>query len=704
MNRIKWTASLLAIAGCLIAPGVGANEILDLSFEELLSMEVTSVSKKTQLANETAAALFVITQNDIRKSGATTLPELFRLAPGVDVAAIDTSVTAVSVRGFNSRFANKLLVLVDGRAVYQSVFSGVLWDQQMVPVEDIERIEIIRGPGATLYGANAVNGVINIMTKSASDTVGKFATVSAGVSGVSNESSARFLVRRGFQLSDNAAARIYVTGRDDPSLTDASGAPINKGARALQTGFRADWTPNDRDSFTFQGDYQTLDFALSLTPGLAVMAAPQTTDNDAEGYNFLGRWTRNYSEGNNLSVQIYFDHLKRTDFSTAIPINVLQEPPASLAGQFTINMFDIDITHRFSWAERFETIWGAGYRLIKDEVIGGDLVDFDVPSFNADLFSAYIQQDASFFDTHLRVSAGSKFEHNDFTGFEFQPSIRAIWVAEDWSIWSAVSRAVRTPSRFETSQDVTLGELDPDPLLAQYPFLEAIDLSQEGDPDLVAEDLLSVEVGFRKAWPSKVSLDITAYYNHYEDLISLIKGGFDEDLEPVGPGGADVVVERDEKVNTANNISGVVYGLEAALQLQPADWLKVRLSGDIKTLDDVTDQLQMIQIVGQSFDFNRQGLGETPEYQLSSVFDFDVAPNISASVWLRRVGALSQSNIDGYTDLDLRASFDVSPNVRLTALAENLADERRQEFLSQAYPAAAGFIERRFSIYAEAVF
>ncbi len=705
MKHQRWSAPIAAVfCSSMFAQAQASDEIFEMSFEDLMSMEVTSVSKKPQSANEAAAALFVITRDDIRKSGATTIPELFRLAPGLDVATIDSSVTAVSVRGFNSRFANKLLVLVDGRAVYQGVFSGVLWDQQMVPVEDIDRIEIIRGPGATLYGANAVNGVINIVTKKTGDTLGGIASVNAGVSSGARQSSTRLFVRQGFHLGDNGAARLYVTVQEDPSLVDAGGDPFNDGTRSLQTGFRADWEPNQRDTFTLQGDYQTLDFDISLTPGLTAGVPPQTTANEAEGYNFLGRWSRSWTEANMMTLQVYFDHVNRTDFSTAIPINVLQDPPESLAGQFTIDTFDIDFSHRFSWGERFETIWGVGYRSAKDEVIGGDLIDFDVTSFNADLYNLFVQQDSSFFDDRLRVSVGSKFEQNDFTGFEIQPGARAIWIDEDWSLWAAVSRAVRTPSRFETSQDVTLGELDPDPLLAQFPFLEVIDLSQEGDPDLKAEDLLAVEFGFRKAWPGKISLDVAAYHNQYDDLIALVKGGFDVDTEDIGPGGTEVVVARDEKVNTANAISGVVYGLEASLQFQPADWWKIKLAGDVKKLDDVVNQLEVIQVVGQSFDFNRQGLGESPEYQVSALSNFDPVPGVSASVWLRHVGGLAQSDVDSYADMDVRVGFQLSQKVRLTLRAENLADIRRQEFLSEAYPSPAGFTERKFSVSAVADF
>ena len=306
--------------------GAGANDLTELSFEELLSLEVTSVAKKPQRVDEASAAVFVITQQDIKKSGVTSIPELLRLAPGLEVGTIDASNSAVSARGFNWRFSNKLLVLVDGRAVYQSVWSGVLWDEQLVPTEDIDRIEIVRGPGATLYGANAVNGVINIVTKHAVDTLGGLAALQGGLTTVSEQGSSRFFARQGARLGGRGAFRLYVTGRDQPSLIDGAGRAFNEGVRSLQTGFRLDWEPNDLDAFTLQGDYQVLDFDVTLTmtslfgPELIpnqpppTMIPDRTTNEESKGYNILGRWSRSWSRDNTLTLQAYFDHTERSEF------------------------------------------------------------------------------------------------------------------------------------------------------------------------------------------------------------------------------------------------------------------------------------------------------------------------------------------------------------------------------------------------------
>ena len=675
---------LVAFAMAFYFEGAMANSLTELSFEELLSLEVTSVAKKPQRADEASAAIFVITQEDIKKSGVTTIPELLRLAPGLEVGSIDASNTAVSARGFNWRFSNKLLVLVDGRAVYQSLWSGVLWDQQLIPTEDIDRIEVIRGPGATLYGANAVNGVINIVTKHAVDTLGGLATLQGGVATVSGQGAGRFFARKGARLGERGAFRLYVTGRDEPSLVDESRRPFNDGARALQTGFRVDWEPNDLDAFTLQGDYQTLDFdvTLTMTPLFGAELIPnqqiptvipdQTTRESASGYNVLGRWTRSWSRENTLALQAYFDHTERSEFALETHAHTI----------------DVDISHYFSWGGHFETVWGAGYRAINDEARSFGDLSFQQPVFGADLFSAFLQQGVKLFGERLRVSLGSKFEHNDFTGFEVQPSIRAIWVDHrKWSFWGAISRAVRTPSRLETSLDVDLGRLEADPLNgAPLP----VEFSLLGDPGLEAEDLLAFEAGVRKDWGGWAALDIAGYVHKYDDLFEVVTREPQPILARAYPGPVFVPVGIDQSLGIANGGKGNIVGLEAALQLQPTPWWKVFFAGDLKRLRYPTFD-------ARDSSLNALFLGDSPQYQLSLRSDIEATSDLSLTLWARRVGALTQSNTSGYTDLDFRASYRLSSRFEIRILGENLIKDGRQEFPSDLYPAPFGFIERRIS-------
>ena len=682
-TRHNFQGVCAALFGVICAPA-SAEDLTTLSLEELLSLEVTSVAKRPQRAEEAASAVFVITQDDIKKTGASAIPELLRLVPGLEVGVIDANNTAVSARGFNWRFSNKLLVLVDGRAVYQSLWSGVLWDQQLTPVEDIDRIEVIRGPGATLYGANAVNGVINIVTKHAADTLGGQATLQGGVATVSGQGFGRFFARQGGRLGQHGAARLYVTGHDSPSLVDAGGDPFNDGARALQTGFRIDWEPNDLDAFTLQGDYQALDFDVTLTatplfgdalfPNQEVptVIADQTFDEEGEGYNVLGRWTRSWARDNTLTVQAYFDRTERSEFALMT----------------TVKTFDVDISHYFAWGERYETVWGAGYRSVDDRAISSGDISFQQPEFQADLFSAFLQQDAFFFDKHFRVSVGSKFEHNDFTGFEIQPSIRAIWVDDDrWSLWAAISRAVRTPSRLETSADIDLGRLDAEPsngvpLPVQFSLL--------GDAGLEAEDLLAFEVGFRRNWGGRVVLDITAYAHRYDDLLEIATTSPQTRFAPLGPNGAPVPVELDQSILIANGRKGDIIGFEGALQLHPTDWWSLRIAGDVKRLNHPT-------IEAQDSSLNALFLGDSPEYAVSARSDVDITTDLNATLWARRVGALTQSGADGYTDLDFRIGYRLSSRLEISVLGENLANRARREFPSELYPAPFGFIERKVS-------
>lgn len=682
--RIRYLALLLLASIVVLRGTVRADDLTELSFEELLSLEVTSVAKKPQRVEEASAAISVITQDDIKKTGATTIPELLRLVPGLEVGVIDASNTAVSSRGFNWRFSNKLLVLVDGRAVYQSLWSGVLWDQQLTPVEDIDRIEVIRGPGATLYGANAVNGVINIVTKHAVDTLGGLMTLQGGVTMVSEQGFGRFFARQGMGLGRRGAFRLYVTGRNSPSLVDEDGAAFNQGARALQTGFRLDWEPNDRDAFTLQGDYQTLDFDVTLTmtplfgPALLpdqpvpTMIPDRTTDEVGEGYNFLGRWTRAWSRDNTLTVQAYFDHTMRSEFDLVTRANTI----------------DIDVSHYFSWADRFETVWGAGYRSVDDEALSSGDLTFQEPSFQADLFSAFLQQDAYFFDRRLRVSVGSKFEHNDFTGFEIQPSIRGVWLGDDgWSLWGAISRAVRTPSRLETSLDVDLGSLEANPAIG-VPL--PTDLSLLGDLDLEAEDLLAFEVGLRKNWGENLALDIAAYAHKYDDLFEVVTVPAELVAAPTDPGGAPVPVGIDQRLLITNGDKGDVIGLEGAFQFHPTNWWSAKIAGDVK-------RLNYPPIEEADSSLNALFLGDSPQYQISIRSDFDLTPKLSATLWARRVGALTQRDTAGYTDLDIRVGYRLSSRFELTILGENLIKGARREFPSELYPAPFGFVERKAS-------
>ena len=443
------------------------NELVQLSLEDLMTLEVTSASRKAQSLADTAAAVFVITSEDLRRSGVTNIPDALRMVPGVTVARIDSSKWAVTVRGFNGRFARKLLVLIDGRSAYSPLFSGVFWDAQDTLLEDVERIEVIRGPGATIWGANAVNGVINIITKKAADTTGGLAVAGAG-----SFERGFGAVRYGTDIGDWGAVRAYGKYFNRNELKAEDGRPADDSWDMGRGGFRMDGK-RGLNSFTLQGDYyggterETITFPdLAAPPSFSTVRTAHTT---VGGGNLLSRWTRSLADDSELSLQFYYDRNKR---------NIPQ-----LFGD-TTDTIDLDLLHRFQWGSRHETVWGGGFRFIDERITGSDTLSFNPAERNERLYSAFLQDDITVVQDRLHLIIGSKFEHNVYTGFELQPSGRLIWTPnEQISLWSAVSRAVHTPSRGESDNllnqkvvEVPNQNPDPDSALLSI-FIAAWDYS-----------------------------------------------------------------------------------------------------------------------------------------------------------------------------------------------------------------------------------
>ncbi len=435
LARHRRTVRLAFAALVAVAPyaAAGAETPADvdftaLSLEELMDVEVTSVSKRPQRLADAAAAIFVITQEDIRRPGATNIPELLRMVPGVEVARIDANKWAVSVRGFNARFSNKLLVLIDGRSVYSPLFSSVFWDIHDLVLEDIERIEVIRGPGATMWGANAVNGVINIITRSAKDTQGALLSGGGGT-----EQRAFGTARYGGRIGDNLYYRGYVKAAklDDGAL--ASGDDGADGFHQSRSGFRLDWEPRDEDTLTLAGDLYRLDNGTTdASHPLFVPPYLSTWDDrgKAEGGSILANWSRHLSAD------------------------------AGLCG--SADVIEADLQHDFSPLSGHRLVWGLGYRYTHT---ASDSTLYMRPSpanRSESLFSAFVQDEISLITDQLSLTLGSKFEHNDASGFEVQPTARLLWTpSPNHSLWAAVSRAVRTPSVSERDADLTAVVIPP---------------------------------------------------------------------------------------------------------------------------------------------------------------------------------------------------------------------------------------------------
>ncbi len=450
-----------------------------LSVEQLMDIEVTLVSRSPQKLTEAASAIQVITGNDIRRSGATNLPEALRLVSNLQVAQLQSNAWIISSRGFNTIFANKLLVMIDGRTVYTPLFGGVIWELQNVLLEDIDRIEVVSGPGGTLWGANAVNGVINIITKSAKETQGLYGMVAAGTF-VKDMAALRY----GGKIKDNITYKIY--GQHyDRNATDLPNGNKNLDAWSLtQGGFRMDWDMTTADQVTIQGDHYrgVREGALGIS--------------GFDGQNILGRWNHIISDQSDLSLQLYFDRYYRED-------------KASLSDT-RLNTFDLDFQHRFPLYTKQSITWGVGARLAQDySRFTTNQVGILPPKKNLDLFSGFLQDEISFND-RIKLTVGTKFLHNVYTGFEVQPSARfALTVKSDNLLWGAVSRAVRTPSRY-----------DVDYYLPSYP-VPPPNPSVAGGPNFISEKVLAYELGYRIQPNALSTFSVATFYNQYRDVYSV---------------------------------------------------------------------------------------------------------------------------------------------------------------------------------------
>jgi iron complex outermembrane receptor protein len=629
-----------ASAGDKEPPDFGGLEI-----EELTLIKVTSVSKKEELLSTAPAAIHVITQDDIRRSGVTTIPEALRMAPGLQIARIDGHTWGVSSRGFNDVFANKLLVMIDGRSIYTPLFSGVHWDHQHVFLEDVDRIEVVRGPGASLWGANAVNGVINVISKSSKETQGGIVTGGGGT-----EERGFGGVRYGGKISEHAFYRIYgdYFDRDATTLPDGSGAQDSW--RSGQGGFRTDWDVSPRDLLTFQGDVYGGSFNRVLREAVPVPPSFIRAYQDrigAGGANFLSRWTHTFSEESELSLQAYYDGMERRS-------QILHERR---------HTFDLDGQYRFAWGDRQDVIWGLGYRVSHNDLHSSPSLKFDRPSQTTELFSAFVQDEISLVKDRLDLTLGTKLEHNDYTGFELQPSGRLNFkINERQSVWGAVSRAVRTPSQAE--DDITILQqefLAPNPLAPATLVRGFVTVS--GNRDFLSEELLAYEIGYRVRPHDRLAFDVAGFYNTYDHLRTIEVGPV-----PLSPP-LHIASQGD------NLMSGETYGVELGAHWQAASWW--RWSGTYSYL-----QMQLHLDPGSRDRTSEGAEGDSPHHQFALRSSMDLPRRIEFDVALRYVDSLPNQRIPSYLAMDVRLGWRPTKNLELAVVGQNLLDDRHPEFAS----------------------
>jgi len=604
------------------------KDLTKLSLEQLMDIEVTSVSKKPEKAAEAAAAVFVITQEDIRRSGATHIPEVLRMVPGVEVARVDSNKWAVSMRGFNNLFARKLLVLIDGRSVYTGLFSGTFWDTQDTVLEDVERIEVIRGPGATVWGANAVNGVINIITKNAGKTQGGLVSAGGG-----NVEQGFTTMRYGDQLGENAHYRVYGKWFNRDSFEDPNGVDSNDDWTATRGGFRVDWDVSENNQLTFQGDVYNGDSNsrrfIVLAPGTSAVVNESQT---VKGANILARWSRKFSDQSDLKVQFYFNEENREGPVFSQDIDIL----------------DLDIQHRFALGGRHDLVWGVDGRVMIDKLDSSFELSFNPESDTNYFVNAFVQDQITLIPKRLKFTVGTKLGHNSFSGFEIQPSGRLLWTPNDrHTVWTAVSRAVRTPSRFEDSFTLNFFTV---PLNT---------LQVTGNTELKSENLLAYELGYRVKATEHLFLDIATFYNVYSDLLT---------REPVATPPPGFTTSQ---VN--NLMKGEAWGVEVASTWDVFDFWRIKAAFTWFELDLFLDPASQSPS-------STLANGNSPQFQVNFRSYLDLPNGWELDTALNYVDELPDLGIEDYVRLDLRLGWHASKTVELSVAGQNLLEPDHQEF------------------------
>ncbi|MFQ5605163.1 MAG: TonB-dependent receptor plug domain-containing protein [bacterium] len=608
-----------------------------------MEIEFTSLFKRPETLFDSPAAAYIITNEDMKRSGNLDVPGALRMVPGMQVAQHDAGSWAITSRGFSGvsrgisgQFANKLLVLMDGRSVYTPLFSGVSWETLEQLLDDIHSIEIIRGPGATLWGANAVNGIINILSKSCMDTQGGLFSF-----GLGTERLGFGHFRYGAGIGNNAYYRVYAKFQKVDSLVDEAGIKTSDDWHIFRSGFRIDWDVANNENLTVQGDIYSGKIGQRFNIVDSNVPPYQNKfdfDSGISGGNVLGRWKRSFSNFSELALQVYYDLVKR------------REPVVN----GTIQTFDVDFQHRFFWGERQEIIWGAGWRFIADKFDSNFTFHLRPDSRQFNLYSAFIQDEISLVRDRLRLFLGTKIEHNAFTGLELQPSLRLHWKPEErHSLWGAVSHAVRSPSRGEHDVELLLEATIPESLTI---FTKLI-----GNRNYQSENMLAFELGYRVQPGDDIALDLTAFHNRYFNLRS------DE------PG----VVFRDHigrvlPVIIKNNLKGETNGFEMALNWQVRDhW---RLMAAYSYLN------MQLHRPNNSIDSFRESMeGQSPRHQFFVRSMFDVGRRINFDIILRFVDELPMQEVDSYLTADLSFNWKLNESLIFSVVGQNLLQKHHAE-------------------------
>jgi iron complex outermembrane recepter protein len=637
-------------------PQQNPPDLTDKSLEDLMNIEVTSVSKKEEKLSRTASAVFVITAEDIRRSNALNIPDLLRMVPGLDVAQINANTWAISARGFNGRFSNNLLVLLDGRNVYTPTFDGVFWDVLDLPLENIERIEVIRGPGGSVWGANAVNGVINIIQKKASETKGAMIVVGGG-----NVDQGFGTTQYGGSLGKSVDYRVYGKYFNQDHFEDPAGQSGGDGWHILRGGFRTDSALSSKDTLTVQGDVYTGRegdpgvFLPSVTsPGL-VEVIQQV--NLAAGY-LQSIWNHVYSNGSDSTLQVSFDAYDRDD--------VLREVRKTLSADFH---------HHFPWGKRQDFVWGLGYRFSTSHTDGGLSVSLNPADLNTQVFSSFIQDEIALAPDRLYLTVGAKLEHDYYTGFGFWPSARMAWnLSEHHMFWAAISDAGRTPSSIDTALRLNFaGFAEPD----GTPVLVGL----VGNPHFKTEGLVAYEGGYRATVLRRLTIDFTAYYNNY---------GHQQTTEPATP-----FFETSPPPphlflpSTYENLMhGGTHGAEITANWQVTSRWTLSPGYDFERIH------MHVNPASQDTTSAPELEGTDPHQQAQLRSHLDLSHGLAWDTSAYFVDRLVFFKIPSYTQLDTGLTWQCTKRISLGMVGQNLTRDGHLEFVDTTQSARSTLIKR----------
>lgn len=645
-------AILLVRVGGSLALGLGVpipspaqapspRDLTQFGLEDLMNVHVTSVSKRDQKLSKTGAAIYVINQEDIRRSGATNIPDLLRMVPGVDVAQIDSNQWNISIRGFTAA-TNKVLVLIDGRSAYVNTFSGVFWDVIDVPLEDIERIEVIRGPGGTVWGANAVNGVINIITKHSRDTKGGLVTGGAG-----SKETAAGLAQYGGDLGSKGTYRAFGQYANVDNSTFSGGQPAADGWHEWHAGFRSDWNLSSRDTLMVSGDLLTTAAGGTMTATFPD-APPRQAKVDRRltniSGNVLGRWDRTLANGSDTSLQFYYSALRRDGEAAAGVSN---------------NTADVEFKHHLSARARNDIVWGLDYRVTTDDVrpVASYAFRINPPHRTDNLFSAFVQDEIRL-SSSVFLTLGTKFEHNAYTGFEYEPSAQLVWTATDrHTFWASAARAIRQPARTDYGAQFNVG-------IQPLPSGGVALATLFGNPDLQAENLYDYEAGYRAQIHPHLSLDLTGFLSYYRQL---------ETSEPQTPYFAADSGYLVVPLVFGNLARARDYGVElfatwdvtGRWKISPGySLLRMAVERDASSQDPVIEQIP----------------GDAPQHQFQVRSQLNLRRNVEWDSSLMYVSALSHLAVPRYIRLDSRLGWRLGEFVEISLVGQNLLTPRHLEF------------------------